>query len=408
MKTITRLSLIATIALAGTSQAALALEATDFADRLVQTSKLMGVAFTYGSASAEGDTVTISDFTISIAGEDDVEVPGDVVFTGVVETEDGGFTAERATIEDVDYTDEDEGVTLNFVDIAAEGIALPAQINADTMLETGLNLYDRISAGPLTVSDDQGNEMFSIALMEVTIDDTAADGGITSGFKVTGIRADLSAIEEPEAQEAFAQLGLEQFNASMSGEGTWWPETGEGTVNDVAFVVDELGSISMNFAVEGYTEELYAELMKLNLKMAEMAQADIEIDDEQMMAMSEAMMEPLADVKLVSGALRYDDNSLFMKVLDMVGAEQGVDGETFKAGLQFMVPMALAEVQNAAFKTMVTNAVNTFIADPQNFTISVEPEEPIAFSEFEGMEDEIEADPFVLVDLLNVQITANQ
>ncbi len=376
MKRITRLSLIATIALAGTSQAALALEATDFADRLVETSKLMGVAFTYGSASAEGDTVTISDFTISIAGEDDVEVPGDVVFTGVVETAEGGFTAERATIEDVDYTDEDEGITLNFVDIAAEGIALPAEVSVDTMLETGFNLYDRISAGPLTVSDVEGNELFAIALME--------------------------------AQEAFATLGLEQFNASMSGEGTWWPETGEGTVSDVSFVVDDLGSISMDFAVEGYTEALYSELMKLNLKMAEMAEADIEMDDEQMMAMSEAMMEPLANVKLVSGALRYDDNSLFMKVLDLVGAEQGVDGETFKAGLQFMVPMALAEVENEAFKTMVTSAVNTFIADPQNFTISVEPEEPIAFSEFEDMEAEVEADPFVLVDLLNVQITANQ
>jgi len=408
MKRITRLSLIATIALAGTSQAALALEATDFADRLVETSKLMGVAFTYGSASAEGDTVTISDFTISIAGEDDVEVPGDVVFTGVVETAEGGFTAERATIEDVDYTDEDEGITLNFVDIAAEGIALPAEVSVDTMLETGFNLYDRISAGPLTVSDVEGNELFAIALMEVTIDEAAADGGVTSGFQVTGISADLSAIEEPEAQEAFATLGLEQFNASMSGEGTWWPETGEGTVSDVSFVVDDLGSISMDFAVEGYTEALYSELMKLNLKMAEMAEADIEMDDEQMMAMSEAMMEPLANVKLVSGALRYDDNSLFMKVLDLVGAEQGVDGETFKAGLQFMVPMALAEVENEAFKTMVTSAVNTFIADPQNFTISVEPEEPIAFSEFEGMEAEVEADPFVLVDLLNVQITANQ
>jgi hypothetical protein len=127
-----------------------------------------------------------------------------------------------------------------------------------------------------------------------------------------------------------------------------------------------------------------------------------------MMAMSEAMLEPLADIKLVNGAVRYDDNSLFMKVLDFIGAEQGVDGETFKAGLQFMVPMALAEVENTAFKTMVTSAVNTFIADPQNFTISVEPEEPIAFSEFEGMEAEVEADPFVLVDLLNVQITANQ
>jgi hypothetical protein len=406
MKKLSRLSLAA-ILMATTSQAALALEATDFADRLVETSKLMGLALTYGSAAAEGDTVTLSGFTIAIPGEDDVEVPGEVVFTGVVETSEGGFSVERATIADVEYTDEDEGITLNFVDIAAEGIELPAEVSIDTMLEIGFNLYDRVSAGPLTVSDADGNELFAIELMEITAQD-AADSGFTSAYRVTGIRADLSSIEEPEAQQALEAFGLDQFSASMSGAGTWWPSTGKAIVEDVSLVVDQLGSISLDFAVEGYTETLYTEMMKLNLKMAEMAEADIEMDDDQMMAMSEAMLEPLADIKLVNGALRYDDASLFMKVLDFIGAEQGVDGETFKAGLQFMVPMALAEVENAAFKTMVTSAVNTFIADPQNFTISVEPAEPIAFSEFEGMEAEVEADPFVLVDLLNVQITANQ
>lgn len=407
MTKLSRLSLAA-ILMATTSQAALALEATDFADRLVETSKLMGVSFAYGSATAEGDTVTITDFVISTPGQDDIEVPGDVVFTGVAETEDGGFSAERASIADFEYTDEDEGFSVSFVDIAAEGIILPADAGIDAVIEIGFNLYDRISAGPLTVSDETGTELFAIDLMEITMEEPTADGGLSSAYQVTGIRGDLSAIEEPEAQDVIEAFGLSQLNASMSGAGTWWPETGEGEVSDISFAVQDLGSLSLDFAVAGYTEEIYRELMKVNLKMAEMAEADIEIDEDQMAEMSEAMLEKMADLKLVGGALRYDDDSLFMKVLDFIGAEQGVDGETFKAGLQFMVPMALAEVENEAFKTMVTSAVNTFIADPQNFTISVEPGEPVAFSEFEGMEAEIEADPFILVDRLNVQITANQ
>ncbi|WP_417579388.1 hypothetical protein [Pelagibacterium sp.] len=408
MKKLSRLSLTTAILLAGTSQAALALEANVFADRLVDTSRVMGVAFTYGSATAEGDTVTITDFTIAIPGEDDVEIPGDVVFTGVVETAEGGFTVERAAIADIEYTDEDEGITFNLVDIAAEGLELPAEVNVDSMVDIGFNLYDRIAAGPLSVSDAQGEEMFAIELMEITVDEPAEDGGIRSAYQVTGIHADLTNIDEPDVQEMFEALELTALNASMSGSGTWWPETGEGTIEDASLVIDNIGSIATSVAVEGYTEELYTELMKLNLKMAEIAEADIEIDDDQMMELSEAMMAPMAELKLVNASLRYDDNSLFMKVLDFIGAEQGVDGETFKAGLQFMVPMALAEVENAAFKTMVTNAVNSFIEDPQNFTISVEPDAPIAFSEFEALEDEIEADPFILVERLNVQITANQ
>lgn len=407
MKNLSCLSLAAML-LATTSQTALAVEASAFADRLVETSRLMGVVFSYGSATADGDTITLSDFTIAIPGEDDIEVPGDVVFTGVAEAEDGAYSAQTATIADFEYTDDEEGISVSFVDIAAEGIVLPANPTIDTIIEVGYDLYDRISAGPLTVSDDEGNELFAVDLMEVTMEDPTEDGTIVSAYQVSGIRGDLSSIEEPEAQEVIEAFGLAQFNASMSGSGAWSPQSGMVTIDDISFVVDELGSISMNFAAGGYTETLYRETMKANLKMSEMMEAGVEIDDEQMAALSDSMLELMADVTLIDGAMRYDDNSLFNKVLDFVGAEQGVDGETFKAGLQFMVPMALAEVDDADFKAMVTSAVNTFIADPQNFTISVSPEEPIAFSQFAEMESEIESDPFVLVDLLNLEITANQ
>ncbi|SDG61367.1 hypothetical protein [Pelagibacterium luteolum] len=404
-KSISCLSLVTAALMAGASQSAFALEANAFGDRLVETSRLMGLSFSYGSATLEGDTVTLSDFTFNFAGEEPHEVPGDVVFEGVVETPEGGYTAERATIADVEYTDEEEGVTLNFVDIVAEGIVLPAEVSLDNVIEIGLELYDRISAGPLLVTDADGSELFAVDLMEATVEDPAADGGVTSSYQVTGIRADLSAIEEAEAQEVIAAFGVEEFTASMSGSGTWWPETGELTIEDVDFVIDNLGSISLDLALDGYTEEVYRETMKLNLKMAEMAEAGEEISEEEMEAMSEGMIELMGGTRLVSGSLRYDDNSLFMKVLDFVGAEQGVDGETFKAGIQFMVPMMLAEVENEAFKSMVTSAVNTFIADPQIFTLSVAPAEPVAFTEFEELD--VEADPFVLVDRLNVQISAN-
>ncbi|RDE10041.1 hypothetical protein [Pelagibacterium lacus] len=407
IKNVTRLMLLSAALLGGTSTAALALEADQFADRLVETARIMGLSFAYDAATADGDTITISDFTILLPGEDPIEVPGDLVFEGVVETADGGYTAARATIADVDYTDEDEGFSVSLVDIAVEGIELPAQVSVANAMQIGMSLYDRMVAGPLAVTDPDGNEVFTVALMESAVSESAADGGITSSYDVSGIRVDLSSLEEPEARKALEALGMEVFTGSMGGSGTWWPDTGVVSLDDMSFVADDLASFSMAFALEGYTEELYTEMMKINLKMAEMTEAGEELSDEQVMAMSQSMLASMEDVKLASGSLRYDDASLFMKVLEIIGAEQGVDADTFKAGLQFMVPMALAEVEDQAFKTMVTNAVNTFIADPQNFTISVAPDEPVAFSTFEERADEIESDPFVLVDLLNVQITAN-
>lgn len=402
----------AALVLTGT-HGAFAQDATAFADRLVEASKLMGISFSYGSATAEGDTITISDFTFAIPGEEPTEVPGDVVFEGVVETPEGGFTAERATIADIEHTStmedgtEGDEMTLNLVDIVAEGIELPADVSVENAVDLSFTLYDRISAGPLTVTDAEGTEVFSVASFATWVEEPDADGGVLTGYAVDGISADLSAVEDPSVQPMIEAFGIEQFGASMSGEGTWWPDTGRVEASDMSIVLDNLGSLHMAFAVEGYTREIYQELIKLNVKMAELAEAGEEIDEGQLESMSQAATEMMADIALASGSLRYEDNSLFMKVLDFIGAEQGVDGETFKAGLAFMVPMMLTEVEDEAFKTMVSSAVNTFIADPQNFTISVEPETPIAFSEFEARAAEIEADPFVLVDMLNVQVSAN-
>ena len=402
----------AALVLTGT-HGAFAQDATAFADRLVEASKLMGISFSYGAATAEGGNVTISDFTFAIPGEEPTEVPGDVVFEGVAETADGGFTAERASIADIEHTstmDDDGGdeVTVSLVDIVAEGIELPAEVSIANAVDIGFALYDRISAGPLTVSDSKGTELFAIDGLSVWVEEADAEGGVLTGYAIEGIRADLSTVDEADVKPMIEAFGIEQFGASMSGEGTWWPETGRAELSDMSFVLDNLGTVRMAFAVEGYTREIYQEMIKLNVKMAEMAEAGQELDDDQLEGMSEAALEMMADFKLASGSLRYEDNSLFMKVLDFIGAEQGVDGETFKAALAFMVPMALAEVANVEFKTMVNSAVNTFIADPQNFTISVAPEAPIAFSEFEARSDEIENDPFVLVDMLDLKITANE
>ena len=409
---VSRTALAASAAVLIGTGGAWAQDAEAFADRLVETSKLMGISFTYGSATAEAGNVTISDFTFEVPGEEPTVVPGDLVFEGVTETPEGGFAAERATIADIEHTGrpddaaEGEELTFSLVDIIAEGIVLPASGDQNSV-DIALNLFDRVSAGPLTVSDAEGTELFSVQSLSTWMDEEDADGGYFSGYAIEGISADLSAVEDPEVRPLIEAFEIEQLGASMTGEGTWWPDTGRLELSDASFVLDNLGSLRMTLAIEGYTRELYDELTKINVKMAELAEAGEEVSEEELEAMTESTTALLADTTLVSSSVRYEDNSLFMKLLDFVGAEQGVDGETFKAGLQFMVPMLLAEVQDQDFRTMVTSAVNAFVNDPQNFTISVQPDSPVAFSEFENRAAEIEEDPFVLVEMLNVEVSAN-
>src|SRR5690606_27524345 len=146
---------------------------------------------------------------------------------------------DRASIADFNYTDEDEGISVSLVDIAAEGITLPGTLTIDSAMAIGLGLYERISAGPLSVSDSKGTELFAIDMMETVIEKPAADGSISSRYSVTGIRGDLGSIEEAEAQEAFDAFGITQLSGSMSGMGTWWPQTGRATVEDINFTIDD-------------------------------------------------------------------------------------------------------------------------------------------------------------------------
>jgi hypothetical protein len=375
----------------------------------------MGMSVAYQDARAEGNTITLSGFTLRVPGEERFTV-GDLVFEGIAETPDGAYTADRASVADVDFEDGD--VALRLVDIHAEGIVLPAEVSLDSFLDAGAELYRRISAGPLTVTDLDGNPVFGIDLLEMTNERAGEDGGIVTAYSVAGIWGDLSRVEDHEVQEFVDTFDMAQMHASLSGSGTWWPQSGRIAVEETAFHVDNLGGISMSLTAEGYTEDFYRETIKINHKLAEMMEAGYDIDGGQMQMASEAILDRLSEMSLVSTSLRYEDDSLFMKVLDMIGAEEGVDGETMKAGLKFMVPMALAELDDEDFKTMVRDALNAFVDDPRNVALYLEPEHPIDLVELGAIFDEVllaelsfsqPSYAFAdLVDLLGVRIVANQ
>lgn len=399
---VSRIALASAILALG-AQPAWAIDAEDFGIKLKATVKLLGFSVDYASASVEGDTVTLSDFTLGIPGEDDVDLPGALIFTGVSETSDGGYAAQSASIEDIEIDDPEDGIAVSFRNVAIEGIVIPGTIDFADLLPATMSLYETISAGPLSVSIE-GEEVFAIDSMSTWIERNDDFSELVSGISIEGIRGDLSVVPDAEAQEVIAAFGLEQFNASMTGTSSWFPESGRATLDDFAFAIDDLATLRMSGSVLGYTKAFYQDLMKINVKMADLLETEEGWDHETMAQLDETMMALFSDVEIERASLRYEDASLFMKILDFVGAEQGVDGATFANGLKFMVPMMLTEVPDADFRASVTQAVNAFIDNPQSFEIIAEPESPVSFDVFATAEE----DPFALVDLLNVSVRANQ
>lgn len=380
-----------------------AIEADDFGAKVKEAAKLLGVSVDYASAAAEGDTVTLTDFTIYMPGEDAIEVPGSLIFTGVTEEADGGYAVAKASIADIEIDDEKEDMTFSFRNIAIEGINIPAAIDYTNLLDQTVGLYEKLNAGPMNLSVD-GSQAFAIESISVWNDYDAAAGQLQTGMSIEGIRGDLTGVPEPEAQEVIAAFGLEQINASLSGTSSWDIESGRISLDDFALAVDNLATIRASGSALGYTRAIYQDVMKLTIKMSDLAEAGENVDGAAFSGIEDSMMALFAGIEIESVKLRYEDASLFMKALDFAGAEQGVDGATFANGLKFMVPMMLVEVPNAAFKASAQSAVNSFVDDPQSIEIVAEPETPVGIDALEVAID----DPFALIDLLNVSVRANQ
>ncbi len=399
------LGALAVTLLAGSATGALALDATDFADTLFANGKLLGWTADYGSASAEGDTVTVSSFTFYGVDIEPIEVPGELVFEGVTETEDG-YTAARAILADIDFESEVDDVSILFSNLMVEDITLLADPKPSDAAALSTNFYRRISAGPLVIVQGNGNELFAIEAMEASVE-PSEDGTVESYGEMSGIRADFSKLPEIEVKEALSALGLETFSGSIVVGGNWNIETGRMNISPYTIALDDLGTLEMGFEIEGYDEALLTSLAKSNAKFVELAQSGLDLSPLQQTELSFKVVQSMAGIAIDEGGIRYEDHSLVNKILDFVAEEQGIDRKALIEGMKFMIPMSLADVKADAFKSMLTDALVAFLSDPQSITFEMAPENPVSFADVMDMQDEIDADPTVLIDLLNLQVTAN-
>ncbi|HEX2255591.1 MAG TPA: hypothetical protein VHG92_02620, partial [Afifellaceae bacterium] len=102
--------------------------------------------------------------------------------------------------------------------------------------------------------------------------------------------------------------------------------------------------------------------------------------------------------------VRYEDESLAGRILDMMAEQQGISREEYASQIAGALPFLLAALNNPEFQNEVAGAVGTFLQDPKSLTITLEPEAPVTGGEIMGL---IGTAPQTLPDKLNVSVTAN-
>lgn len=392
---------MATLAL---MQPAMALDAQTFVDRIAAVYKIGGYDIEFGAATLDGDTITVDGAKVTLAGMEGEtwNIDTTLTFTGVADTENGGFTADELTIPDVDTEfSEDPVGHVSLVDIVASDLYLPPadQVNVTALLES----VGSFTTGPLKVTRD-GADFLSVdsieAINEFSYDDADALSNINSSFSVKGIWADLKAVseEDAEAGATIQALGLTEINGDITQNMTWSMADGHIVIEDFLFDFADIGAINFRADIAGFTP---AVLEKIYAMQASSAGATSDEAQAQQMMVG---MELLQALTLTSSSLRYDDAGLAPKLLDMFAAQSGADRASFVEGLKAMVPQLVGQAGIPALTNMVVPAANAFLDDPKSFEVAVRPATPTTLLVLSAAA----ANPAGLISALGLAVTANQ
>lgn len=384
-------------------QPAMALEADAFVERITTVYGAMGYDFDFGAATLDGDTVTVDGVTVSVEGAEEPMVLDTVLtFTGVVENEDGSYSADRLTVPDIDTEFASDPVgRLTLVDMVAEDLWLPPE--GDTSALSFLQTVGRMATGPLSVTRD-GTEVIKLDGMdfssEFTYDDADALEEIVSSFTVSNIWADLSTVgeEEPEAGAIIEALGLTEINGNISQSMSWTMADGHIVMDEFLFDLADAGALNIKADFAGFTpavlDKIYA------MQNSDLDPTTEEAQAKQMMA----GMEIAQAMTITSASIRYDDASLAGKLLDLFAAQSGTDRATFVEGLKATLPAMIAESGVPALTDVVVPPVSTFLDDPQSIEVVVKPASPTSVLVLAAAA----SNPASLIQALGFAVTANQ
>jgi len=381
-------------ALSGFAVPAMALDADDFATKLSAMTNQGGNRLSFTAVEPVGGTVVLKSVRLEAPGQPPVNI-GDVTFKGVEEEDDGSYFVDEAVFADIEIS---EGQTKFSIDgIEMNGLTIPA--DGDTNSFNGMLFYEGFSTGEIRV-DNKGANVFSMAGLDLDVE--RADNGSKVDMKMTGsdLRIDLSKIDDPKAKDALQQLGYDTLTGDLKMDGTWDAESGVVNLQEYSLSLDEVGRLAMSMKISGYTLEFIKAMQQ-----AQAASASNPDPQAAQQAMGFAMLGMLQQLSFNSASIQFEDASVTERALAFAGKKQGVSGDQMRMALKGMLPLMLGRLGIPELQKQISAAASIYLDNPENIMISATPANPVAVPVIMGASM---GDPRTLVDLLNVQVSANK
>lgn len=381
------------------TSSALAVEAQDFADALTKMFAQAEVNVSFDNVTLQGNDIIVEGVNAAPTGGRPKQFDAKIVFNNVGETADGGYTADRATIDR--FVFEKNDVTLRLDGFVWENVLFYQTPPTDGLA----NIYhqSRFFTGPFRVLIG-GDEVFRIASMESGNQTDEENGTVSYDYSARGVSIDVAKLAKLEGGEGLppeiAEFDLDVLNLETAGHSVLNIADGRFELTDAFIDVDQIGRLSIAADILGYDESFISEIYALQ---RDAAAADGLSADDQM----EQVMRIATALFLDGARLRFDDDGITNKLLDMAADEQGIPRAAMTIGFAAALPIMASEMGvSETLQTALLRAATDYMIRPRSFEVGLEPNKPVRFSRLAAaLEDE---DTEALLKMFNFEVTANQ
>jgi len=361
-----------------------ALDTDALLKRLEATLNANNVTVKSGSkVTSEGSSIIIENLGLesaSLEGADNLTVR----LNDVTEGGDGSFTIGKFSVDDSSV--EISGDRMDFAGFEIDQLYLPAE--SEPLYNNGYQPYKELKLKSFTLHAD-GKPVFHGGNSYAKVSQFEAGKSITYQGAVESFSFDVADLDAEQAT-ALKGLGYENLAGKIAFTGGLNYEAGLFDIENFAFTIDKMGTLSLKLQLSGYTPEVAQALAEMQ-----------KIEDSQ--AGSMAVIGIGQKLNLNSVSLRFDDDSITNKLLDHTAETMGGARKEVISFATAMAQFGLANVQHPEFAALVSKEVESYLSDPSSIEVAAKPEQPLPFMMIFGLAES----PKNLIDTLKVDVKAN-
>jgi hypothetical protein len=387
--------MLSSAAILSFASSAFALDGADLLKKINAAYAMQGGSIAADGVDVDGTTVTLKGASFKPSGATGAGAQlGNVTMTGVEEDEDGGYTIEQVAFPDVSVTN--EGVSVSATDMSIGGVSVPADASAEGL--DGMLLYEKAHTGPIRIVKD-GLEVFSLKGVDANLALRDDNSAFDFDSNISEIKADLSKVNDPSSQDTINKLALQHVDGNVTMKGSWALEPGTIDIKDFGIDLNNIGRLDLAFGISGYTLQFtksLQEAIKASSANPDKAAAQ--------QATGLAMLGLMQQLTLNNAEISFKDASITKRALDYAGSAQGVSGAQMANTLKGLTPIMLAQLNIPELQSAVSAAVNSYLDNPKNFTITAAPAKPVPFPMIVGA---AMGAPNTIPSVIGLKVSAN-